>query len=311
MTYIFYEAFSYSRYILDEIRNMEDVTCVEMPFTKGLRKTLHKWSKHLPFSLYTPIAHNKEVMKTIRHVKPHDNVILFDFWNYVNVKYLLKHLNCDTVHIWFWITLDERLPRIFSLSTDKKLLFHTFDPHDALCHNMYLHNQFYREPGFIDNEPAEIYDFFFIGLNKGRLDILRQLSARLTAWGYSTKFIIVDRHANNEVIDGIEFRNKDVEYVETLRLIRQSKVLVDCTKSKQTGITLRVLEGLFLKKKVLSNNPEIKNLPFYNPSCFLLMDDMNSEESLRNFMDSPLSVPTAEEKKPYEINHWLKEIINA
>lgn len=311
MIYIFHDAFSYSRYILGEIRDMECVTCIEMPSTKGFKRTLHKWSKHLPLSLYTPIAHKKDVMETVRLIKPDDTVILFDFWNYVNAKYLLKHLKCHTVHVWFWNTLADRLPRIFSLNTDKKLLFHTFDPKDAIRQNMHLHNQFYREPEQKEEPTEEIFDFFFVGLDKGRLDTLRNLSNRLSGWGFTTKFIIVDRRAENGVIDGIEYRNKEVEYEETLRLIRQSKVLVDCTKSKQTGITLRVLEGLFLNKKVISNNPEIKKLPFYNPSRFLLMDDLSSDEAVRSFMNLPFSVPTAEEKEPFEIKHWLKEIITS
>ena len=92
-----------------------------MPFMKGWRKTLHKWSKHLPFSLYTPIAHNKKVMEAIRLIEPDDTLILFDFWNNVNVRYLLKHLKCDSVHIWFWNTIGDQLPRIFNLTSDKNL----------------------------------------------------------------------------------------------------------------------------------------------------------------------------------------------
>lgn len=308
MTYIFYEAFSYTRYILGELRDREDIICVEVPFNKGWRKMLHKWSKHLPYSLYTPVAHNKEVKDAINFIKTEDTVILFDLCNYVNVKYLLKHLKCSTVHIWFWNTIGGKMPRILTIDTDKKLLFHTFDPQDAIKYDMLLHNQLYRESAQKESTTEEIYDFFFVGMNKGRFDTLRDLNYRLTKWGFSTKFIIVDPHAESGVRDGIEFRNKDVEYEETLHLIRMSKVLVDCTKSKQTGITLRVLEGLFLNKKVLSNNTEIKNLPFYDSSRHLIFNDMDSEDSIRYFLDVPLTEATAEEKAPYNIKHWLKEI---
>ena len=310
MIYIFHDNFSYSRYILNGIKDKQNVTLIEVPLPHGLKRKLLKWGERLSISLYTPISHNKEKKAVLRMIKPEDEVILFDFWTYENVRYLIKHLKCNTVHVWFWNTLNDYRPRIFSLSTDKTILFHTFDPQDANQHEMFLHNQIYRLPEQKNLATYEIYDFFFIGLNKGRFGTLKELNSRLLEWGYTTKFIIVDRHEKCGVIDGIEIRNKEVDYNETLQLIRQSKVLVDCTKTKQSGITLRVIEGLFLNKKVLSNNSAIKNLPFYTPSRIFFMNELNDKETLKRFMRTPILPATEEEKKPYDINHWIQEIVN-
>lgn len=51
-----------------------------------------------------------------------------------------------------------------------------------------------------------------------------------------------------------------ISYQENLDNIRKSKCIVDVVQKGQIGLTLRPLESLFFKKKLLTNNKCIKKI---------------------------------------------------
>ena len=54
-------------------------------------------------------------------------------------------------------------------------------------------------------------------------------------------------------------------YPTVLQQMQSSKCILDMTQAGQSGITLRYYEAVVYNKKLLTNNVNIVNLPFYNP----------------------------------------------
>ena len=111
----------------------------------------------------------------------------------------------------------------------------SFDSEDAQRYNLIFANQFYRDVSEYKNENIKIEnDFFFCGKNKGRKEILLGMQRMLSTMGIC-KFVIPE---------------KDIAmpYTDYIEEIKKTKVLCDVVQKNQSGLTLRVLESIFLKK---------------------------------------------------------------
>lgn len=135
----------------------------------------------------------------------------------------------------------------------------TFDPHDAVRYGMSYHNQFLRFP-----KPEELtckvdIDFFFVGIPKDRESYLLKIKSFLEGKGYKCCFIIP--HSSDEFIS----------YEENLKYVARSRCLIDIYQCGQSGITRRPMEALFYNKKLITNNPEIRNFDFFHPNNIFIL----------------------------------------
>ena len=55
-------------------------------------------------------------------------------------------------------------------------------------------------------------------------------------------------------------------------MILNSKAIFDNPLDTQTGLTRRIIEGMFYHKKILTTNVHIKDFDFYNPEDFQVID---------------------------------------
>lgn len=307
MIHIIYYNYSYTRYILNVFQDNNEISLLQVNRETWLEEKLIAINKYLNKSIYIPAYFNKELSKFISHIKEDDTLILFDYLKYDNVKYILAHTNCHNIHLWFWNTINATTKRLLPLKIQSNLKFHTFDPDDSKKYDLILHNQVYRIDRNINSQDICSIDFFFIGLNKNRYNLLYKLNQKLREWGYTTKIVILDKSIRPFEDNGIEVINKEIDYEIILEFISDSKVLIDLTKEGQKGPTLRCLEGLFLNKKIVTNN-NIRTLPFYNENNFLLLSENLSKDQLKSFMSKEYS-PCAESlKNSYNIETWLSEI---
>ena len=73
----------------------------------------------------------------------------------------------------------------------------------------------------------------------------------------------------------------------------------------QKGLTLRPLEALFLRKKLLTNFSAIKNQDFYSPNNIFIMNE-DDERCLKDFINAPLSLEHENCIMEYSFASWLK-----
>ena len=133
------------------------------------------------------------------------------------------------------------------------------------------------------------YDVVFFGRDKGRLERILKLENDFRAKGLKTYFHISPTHRYNI---GKQYK-KLIPYEEIVEYVKNTRAVLDLTQKGQTGTTMRVREALFFGIKLITDNPEVKKLSFYNRANIFILGEDNID-NLRDFIYSP-SVPISEE----------------
>ncbi len=142
--------------------------------------------------------------------------------------------------------------------------------------------QAYRQ--FIEVLPSvaavlPVYDFAFVGRNKGREVVLDVLQTRLTEKGFS---VCLDIRS-----DSMQGQKVHVTYVEYLQKSLSARCIIDINQAGQAGLTLRPLEALVYGRKLLTNNPEVMKQAFYHPDNVFVLDEGLTLAGVEDFMARP------------------------
>lgn len=112
--------------------------------------------------------------------------------------------------------------------------------------------------------------------SKERLNTLHALYDRLKEQAHCTFYLNgVDSVDANR--DGIIY-NHPLSYAEVVELVQQHDVIVEIMNGNQAGNTLRLKEAVCYNKCLLSNNPLVKESPYYDPDfmqIFKKVDDID------------------------------------
>ncbi|NUE66045.1 hypothetical protein [Snodgrassella sp. ESL0253] len=101
-----------------------------------------------------------------------------------------------------------------------------------------------------------------------------------------------------------------VSFYENLRNVNKSDILVDIINPVHNGLSFRVYEALYFQKKLITNNPLVRNYDFYNPANILIWDNETLAKTLPDFLASPMKIINPEIVKKYSFGNWIKNILN-
>ncbi|MGL6101470.1 MAG: hypothetical protein ACRC0G_17860, partial [Fusobacteriaceae bacterium] len=105
-----------------------------------------------------------------------------------------------------------------------------------------------------------------------------------------------------------DFSFNSISKNEILNIISKSKVIIDIQHPKQTGLTMRSIEMLGMKKKLLTTNKDIVNYDFYNENNIRIIDRDNPELD-SEFIKSEYKEIDNFNYEKYSIGKWLEEIL--
>lgn len=105
-----------------------------------------------------------------------------------------------------------------------------------------------------------------------------------------------------------DFMTKKLSIDEIIDLLRKSRCVLDCPQGGQTGLTIRTIECLGAKKKLITVNEDIVNYDFYNPRNILVFSD-NIDYSSSFFTEDYEDLPEDIYKK-YSLNSWLTTMLS-
>ncbi|EOC0096047.1 hypothetical protein [Cronobacter dublinensis] len=177
---------------------------------------------------------------------------------------------------------------------------YTFDPSDACHYNICYKGQYLPVYNVDEVNPGKTA--YFLGLNKGRKEILERLSCKLIEKDVTVSFTIVDNPSKK-----ISLSKKSVSYRENIHNVLQSRFIVDIVRPGQSGLTLRVLESAFYKRKLITNNPSVKNTDLYNPNNILVLDEqMNIPDE---FLASPYEALQEVVLEKYKSDNYYIDIL--
>ena len=229
-----------------------------------------------------------------KKIKDYQYCILFDRgFNKLVTKYIrIKNPKCKII-LWLWNPISERHQNFLKdINIDE---IWTYDLNDSKKYGINYNTQFYNKDfvkSIKKDEKDKIYDVMFIGNNKGRSAIINE---------YRKEFDLMNLNTYIKVIDNY---NENIKYTEYLEFIKKTKTLLEIVNNDVSGLTLRSLESLFFRKKLITNNIHIREYDFYNPNNIFILGEDNIKELpiflKKNYIDN-----TPQIIEYYDFEEWL------
>ncbi|OUZ17191.1 hypothetical protein A5868_002130 [Enterococcus sp. 12F9_DIV0723] len=215
------------------------------------------------------------------------------------VRYINKKFPSIRIIVWYSNPVSKDTPIRFYKELDCEIW--SFDKDDCQKYHLRSNNQFIDHEMF-NNLSNEIkYDLSFVGLDKGRLRQLLDLKCKFNEKNISTYLYIVNSNKNSS--DSYDYEDR-ISYKELLNIEANSRALLDIVQPEQKGQTLRPIEALFFKKKIVTNNYSILETDFYNyKNIFVLGRD--NIESIEEFLKSDYEDISSDVLEKYTVKGWI------
>lgn len=234
-----------------------------------------------------------------KRLRDYDLVIVFDSLHSANLlNYIHKNYNKRLI-FWHWNPIKTRKDLKILDSTRDFCEHWTFNPKDADKYKMKLNGQFFFYQRVNPGEKNS--NAFFVGTDKGRYTQLLEIAQKLEKYNYTVDFHVIkkDRTDNRRFIE-----NSYINYNDVLSHIKKSKLMVEIVQTGQDGLTARSLEAMFFATKLITNNSNIKNYPFYNKENIFVLG-MDSESMLQGFLNSDFCPIDNSLLFPYSGAGWI------
>ncbi|MBE5915218.1 MAG: hypothetical protein E7273_00075 [Pseudobutyrivibrio ruminis] len=128
------------------------------------------------------------------------------------------------------------------------------------------------------------------------------------------------KEVKNLDMDIISFEPFSPEDIRNMCL--HSKAVLDLAHEKQQGLTMRTMETLGIRRKLVTNNIYLKDYEFYNPDNALILEDLATKADEAeasgdysaftlpdaNWLDKPY-VEDERIRKRYSIHAWLDKLL--
>lgn len=204
---------------------------------------------------------------------------------------------------------------------DKKL---TFNKEDAINYSLIFRPLFYIDEykkAKDDEKKSRSIDIGFVGtVHSDRLYLLRNIENWANEHGLKTKFYLYSPSRilyykyKIENFRKIKVEKKDLNFIplpanEVKSFIQNCNVIVDIQHPKQTGLTMRTIEMIGMKKKLITTNPDIVNYDFYNKKNICYVDRNNPQIDL-SFISSVYEEISEDIYYKYSIDCFISDLLS-
>ena len=319
VTYVVIPRYPLTDFIFDGLGAREDIVLIEHPMPpRGRFGSLIRFLEVLLPWWKGSSYFNGSYLHELSAIREHDNVLFFAIENLKDLKIIRKFIRARCQSVWLWNPVGafrrHKVSRYFYHFWLRRtgLKAFTFNPADVRSDTIGLANQVYRSVDEIINSASNdsAHDVYFLGIDKGRLNLLQALKSELEQMGLTTLFRIVPdkrrRYTDNE---RAQLTPGWLPYRDNLRIVQQSRVLLEILQSTQNGPTIRSMEAAFFGKKLITNNRGMRQSPLYHRSRIFILgeDDM---ENLKSFVDEDPEPVNPSILRGHDIEHWIEQFIN-
>jgi hypothetical protein len=201
----------------------------------------------------------------------------------------------------------------------------TFDRKDYLEHQDVLKFRplFYCEK-VLPHEVGEKdkrYDLAFIGTGHGdRISIIKEIEKQckhnnidfyyyiyvphILVYFYNKIF---NRYYKNVKMSDVHFDILPLD--EVYRIYNNSNCILDVESLTQTGLTMRTIEIVGLKKKLMTTNKDIENYDFYSSGNFEIFN-RNDVKISKDFFEKKYVELQGDLYKKYSLKSWVLEVLS-
>ena len=166
---------------------------------------------------------------------------------------------------------------------------------------------------FVKQDQKNAYDVVFVGREKGRMEIIKNVFLKLKQHSFNLHFCVLSDNDcfNNVGYEGIRFLNEYIDYNEVLRIDASSKAILNLLQDGSDGLTLRDFEAIGMNKVLITNSSYIKKTPFYYEPKVIILDDLDKDLWKLNSFNSNEEWPIKGKLSPKNYYIWLSEQIDA
>jgi len=181
-----------------------------------------------------------------------------------------------------------------------------------------FYSRTYEEIGVKGNEGFK-YDFCFIGTaHPKKYKFINMMSEQLKTvypnqfiyFFFPSPIVYFYRKVMNEELRGAkynEFHYVPLQGKEMNDVYENSRCVLDSAQAGQLGLTIRVLEALGAKKKLITTNEDIVNYDFYCPDNIYVYRGKIDLDNV--FFKEEYKEVKKEIYEKYSLKNWLKEIV--
>lgn len=200
----------------------------------------------------------------------------------------------------------------------------TFDKVDAINNSGFVfrplfYNDLYKQIGLTDNVKHK-YQMLFVGtVHADRFSVVKNIVGQSVAtqnrnyvFMYMPSKILFWFRKLTET----EFRKvkktdisfKSLSHKQLVELLKMSRIVIDVQHPNQTGLTMRTLEILGAKKKLITTNTEIKKYDFFNKANICVVDRKNPKVDAE-FLNSDYQDVKDDIYLKYSLETWLEDCL--
>lgn len=151
------------------------------------------------------------------------------------------------------------------------------------------------------------YDVYNMSTNDNRIFLIEQIAQYLEKKNRSFLF---KGNGNKTSSPYVKTFNGTVPYHKMLQEIQKARIILDIQKDVQKGLSFRPFEALGLEKKLITNNPTIREYDFYDPQNIYVIED-NRIEIPDSFFETPYKKLPVAIVDQYHLKNWVGKIIEA
>lgn len=106
-----------------------------------------------------------------------------------------------------------------------------------------------------------------------------------------------------------EFKLEKIAPKQMMEVFEKSKCVLDSPQGGQTGLTIRTLECLGAKKKMVTSNADIKYYDFYDETNILIFEAGKPIDTNSPFFTEPYKDLPEDLYKKYSLRNWLSTML--
>lgn len=220
------------------------------------------------------------------------------------LKYFAYHPQAKKQILHFDNAIVESNKELYEYALNHHYIITTYNLHDSRKYHMIYHAQCWNRDLYQPNNADNQYDLFFLANVKNR---------------YKTIMTVLNcvKNAGFKVYDYVYSPNGEpgtkssfMDYMESIEVMRHSKVILDLVADGNYGLTFRPLEAMFLHKKLITNYTDIKQYDFYEKckqNIFIIED--TKMDGMIDFIKKPYDEIHYDPYK-YDIEYWLTSYVD-
>lgn len=260
-----------------------------------LKKIRNQNLKHTHYNkcIREKIVQSKEIYDVIVIIRP-------DLINDENLQLLRDRTKYYVAYYWDSVSF---FPRKLSITHFFDRIF-SFDIDDCRTHGFEMLTNFY----FFEESPVAIkYKVYGLVTYDKRKTQLEMVAGNFRKAGIS--FCIKAYRQKEFKSDYLTCITEVLDYKEMLKEISCSHVLLEVQKKGQQGLTFRPFEALGMKKKLITNNPLIKEYDFYSDHNICVIDPENISIPA-HFFSTPYKEIDPQIREKYHFRNWFKKLVS-